>query len=376
LKADREQLRVVADLLFFTGERGGTETYAREILRRLPEALPTAEFVGIANRIGAERIREFFPGHVEIIPTVGGDRITWAAGEILEINRRARRLRADIIWCPSNFGPLRPSAGISRVTTTHDVTYGLTGRGIIPRLTSSLVAGTARTSTEIITGSGAAAATIVDRLEIAPDLITVIPHGTSDPRPAPDPWEEVAALGIDPGRRVVLSTGNRLPHKNFEGLLRAMQALPSPRPLLVLPGSHGEDPLVPVVGELDLSDDVVLPGWVTTAQLESLFAIASLYVCPSITEGFGLPVLDAMRRGCVVLANDVPVLREVGGDAALYADVRSASGFAGAMQEALSADQSERRAAGIRRSEAFTWERSTQRTAEVLVRAANSRMPS
>lgn len=372
MRPDREPLRILVDMLFFTGERGGTETYVREVVRRLSEALPEAELVALANRIGVDRIKAFHPGDVEVVRWVGADRLTWAAAEIFAVNRRARALRADVIWCPSNFGPL-VSSGVPRVTTTHDVTYDITGTGIIPRITSSLVSRTARTSTAVITGSAAAESTIVDRLGLPPASITVIPHGTADPRPAPDPWGEVAPLGVDRRRPLVLSTGNRLPHKNFEGLLRAWSVMEGPRPLLVLPGSHGEDPLAPLVEHLGLSDDVILPGWVSVSQLESLYAIASLYVCPSTTEGFGLPVLDAMRRGCLVLANDIPVLHEVGGDAALYTDAMSPAGLARAVQDALAEDGTARRRAGVERATAYTWERSAARTAEVLASAAASR---
>ena len=368
-------LRILVDLLFFTGTRGGTETYAREIVRRLPRSLADAQFVAVTNRAGAERVRAFFPGDVHVVDWVGPDRVSWAAGEILSVNRIARSVCADVVWGPANFGPL--AAGrVARVTTTHDVTYHATdlkGAGaLVPRITSWLMSRAARTSDAVITGSHAAEQAIRAHIDLDADIITVIPHGTSAPPTPANPWDELVALGIHPGRSLILSTGNRLPHKNFEAILNAV-ALMSDQPVVVIPGSHGQDPLVPLVARLGLDSDVVLPGWVTTAQLEALYAAASLYVCPSLAEGFGLPVLDAMARGCVVLANDIPVLREVGGDVALYADASDAVTFASAIGTAVASEHTERREAGRRRAAAFTWEISAERTAQVIESAARSR---
>lgn len=368
-------VRILIDMLFFSGGRGGTETYAREIVKRLPAVLPDAEFTAIANRAGAATIKEFFPGDVITSRWVGGDRISWAAGEVALINARARRAAADVIWSPANFAPIT-SSSVPRVTTTHDVTYheaaagGLSGG--VARLSAWLMSKAALTSDQVIVGSHAAKDSVVERIGVATDRITVIPHGTNAPVVPPDPWREIASLGIAPGRPIVLSTGNRLPHKNFETVLAAVASMSkSDRPLVVLPGGRGADPLVPLAKQLDVESDVLPLGWVTSAQLESLYACASLYVCPSLTEGFGLPVVDAMRRGCLVLANDVPVLREVGGDAALYVDARSPETLAEAILQALRVDHVEQRAAALERASLFTWERSAEATGTLLAATAH-----
>jgi glycosyltransferase involved in cell wall biosynthesis len=258
------------------------------------------------------------------------------------------------------------------VTTVHDLIYH--GRsGVVPRISAWLLNRAALSSELVITGSFAARDAIVSDIGVARDRIIVIPHGTNAASVPADPWSEVAALDIARGRSILFSTGNRLPHKNFEGLLYALACIPSAeRPLTVIAGGRGEDPLRPLVTRLGLEDDVVLPGWVSPTQLESLYAVADLYVCPSLLEGFGLPVIDAMRRGCIVLANDVPVLREVGGEAAFYADATKAEAFASAIRSALASDDTGRRNAGRHRSMAFTWEASAERTAETLRQAYSS----
>ncbi|WP_292831401.1 glycosyltransferase family 1 protein [Microbacterium sp.] len=367
-------VRVLVDFLFYTGTRGGTETYTREVVKRLPEALPGSQLIALANRAGASGVRDFFPGDVRVARCVGADRATWALGEVLAANKWARRVDADVMWSPANFGPISRSA-VPRVTTTHDTTYQLNAKQTaVTRVTSWLQAKAALTADAVITGSAAAKADVVKHIGIDAGVITVIPHGTAAPEAPADPWSQLIALGIQPGRPLVLSTGNRLPHKNFEALLAAVATMDEHRrPLVVLPGGRGRDALEPLIHRLRLEHDVILPGWVTPPQLEALYAVASLYVCPSLTEGFGLPVIDAMRRGCVVLANDVPVLREVGGDVALYADARSERDLSTAISSALSQDPSLRRDAGIRRAGTFTWERAAAETARVLEAAVIQR---
>ncbi|WP_159501799.1 glycosyltransferase family 1 protein [Microbacterium sp. 18062] len=371
--------RILVDLLSFTGNRGGTETYAREIATRLPKHLPDVTFVALTNRKGIDRVRSFFPGEVRLLRGVGADRVTWAAGEILGANRAARRAGAGLVWCPANFGPL--TSRVPRITTVHDVTYHEIGGGAvnraIARVTSSLMSRTALTSAEIITGSKAAGEAIVRHIGVDRERIHVVPHGTNEPPAVERPWADLDALGIRKGRPLVLSTGNRLSHKNFEGLLRAIAAIPAvERPVTVITGGGAEDPLVPLVTSLGLGGDVVLPGWVSTAQLEALYAAAELYVCPSLAEGFGLPVIDAMRRDCVVLANDIPVLREVGGAAALYTDAQSPAALSTALSAALRDPNGERRRAeGRAWSAQFTWDASAAATARVLRKALSSSKP-
>ncbi len=137
--------------------------------------------------------------------------------------------------------------------------------------------------------------------------------------------------------------------------------------MTVIAGSTLPDPLADDVARLGLERDVILPGWVSDEQLEALYQRADLYVCPSLAEGFGLPVVDALRRRVPVLAHDVPVLREVGGDAARYADARDADTFGAAITAALRAPVDDvARADAQRWASRFTWDAAAEATAGVL----------
>ena len=182
---------------------------------------------------------------------------------------------------------------------------------------------------------------------------------------------------LDPNRPLLLAGGNRLPHKNWDGLLHALAHIPSEeRPLLVVTGDGGtNDPLAGLRDALGLHADVVLTGWTSSADLQWLYRTAALYILPSRYEGFGLGVLEAMARGCPVLASDIPVLREVGGEAVAYVDSLDPRLMAGAIT-ALIRDQQERERmsrAGERRAEEFPASATVARTWDVFVGVATRR---
>lgn len=367
----RTSSRIVVDLLFYTGLRGGTETYVRQVLPRVARLAPEFEFVGLTNRAGHDAITAWFPGPLRTLPLSGHDQRSWAAAEALAVAPLARRLGADLIWAPANFGP--GSGTVPLLLTLHDTIpfdFPNPNAGLLRRALSPLmIRRAALKATHVMTDSQDSAMSIARVLGISRDRITSTPLAGGNPQPSLDTQSELQSIGVSSDRPVVFSTGNRMPHKNFAGLVRAMAEMPAGiRPLLAVTGSHGLDPLLPLVKSLGLVDDVCLLGWVTTPQLEALYATASLYVCPSLAEGFGLPVLDAMTRGCPVLANDVPVLREVGGSAARYVNALDARALGAAIANLLS-DSDQRvamRDAGLARSRTFSWDRTAEQTVNVM----------
>lgn len=364
--------RILVDLLGFTGSRGGTETYVRELLPRLAVLLPEVRFAALTGRAGTERVETFFPGRVRTLRVVGADPATWALGAVAGTEVIARREGADLVWAPANFGPV--FRGVPRVVTVHDAIYDEVPGGLAQRaqrgVTSWLMRRSAQTADRVLAVSHAAADSIRRNLGVDEDRIAVVHNGSADPRPVDDSAALLEPLALPPGRPVVLSVGNRMPHKNFSGLLAALASLPpASRPVTVIAGSRLPDPLADDVVRRGLEGDVILPGWVSDAQLEALFQAADLYVCPSLVEGFGLPVVDALRRSVPVLANDVPVLREVGGDAARYADATDATAFGAAIAAALTSppDAAAREAARAWASR-FTWDDAAEATAAELDR--------
>ncbi|MEZ5213479.1 MAG: glycosyltransferase [Microbacterium sp.] len=275
--------------------------------------------VALTNRAGDAAVREFFPGRVVRLSPAGADRVTWALGAVLLVAPMARRIGRGRAGCPRTSVPscTPPPSGHGARCDLPRGHGGLVAR-VVNRTTSWLAARSARTADAVITVSARKAQAVERHMGVPPERInTVIPNGATAPAPLKDPWSHLTALGIDPGARWCWSDGgNRLPHKNLGGGRRwRSRPYPDRRPQLVaVSGGGAGDPQAALRDGPGLSDRVILPGWVSDTQLEALYAVASLYACPSLVEGFGLPVVDAMRRGVPVLANDIPVLREVGGD--------------------------------------------------------------
>lgn len=357
--------RLLVDLLFFTGKQGGTETVAREVYSRLND-VPDWEFVGFASSELASTGADWFPGRIIDSGLRCDIRRQWAWGEMFEVARAARSCGADVIHSPANFGPPRPTAPL--VLTLHDMLafkhpeFLPTKAGVLP--TRFLISRAARAASHIVTDSLNAKRDILDVTGRSESDVTVIYPGGSGPRDIKKSAE----------RSGLFSLGNRMPHKNFPRLLEALALIPADaRPQLTISGSHRDDPLRPIVDRLGLAPWVDLRGWLSTDELESLYAQSAAVVFPTLFEGFGLPVLEGMERGCPVICSEIPVLREVGGDAVAYFDPTSPARMAQAIQATLANNDQLRHMAqaGMERAGRFTWDATAGAMLETFERAAH-----
>jgi glycosyltransferase involved in cell wall biosynthesis len=173
---------------------------------------------------------------------------------------------------------------------------------------------------------------------------------------------------------MVLSVSAKRPHKNLPRLLRTLSALaPDRRPSLVVPGyaTPHEQELRELAAALGIADCVRLPGWLQAEDLEGLYAAAACVIFPSLHEGFGLPVLEAMARGVPVACSDRSSLPEVAGDAALLFDPEDVEAIRAALERLLSDPKlrGHLSKAGRERAAEFTWRRTAELTAASYERA-------
>jgi glycosyltransferase involved in cell wall biosynthesis len=167
-------------------------------------------------------------------------------------------------------------------------------------------------------------------------------------------------------RPVAISVANNLPHKNLSVLVDAIALLDaSERPALLVAG-HGTDDgtLAEHATDLGVESDIRLLGHCSTDELESLYALAHCLVLPTLHEGFGLPVLEAMARAVPVLCSDIPALREVAGPAALYFDPREPEQIAARITDAIrdGATAARLRTAGLAQAARFSWRSAAEGT--------------
>ncbi len=350
---------VAVDLLSYTGTKGGMETYTRELYRAFGSLDHEFTFVGLASREGAALDQSWFPGEIVDTGISGEKRFEWAAGELWRIARLAERHGASMLHAPATLGPAR--SHIPLVVTMHDMLYWshpeLMSTPFYTAPVKWMERRVAAAATRIITISEVSKNEIVKFLGVQSSEIDVIPLAAAEPR--------TTVRRPDRTRPIVLATGNRRPHKNFEGLIRALALIDPPaRPRLVVTGSHGDDPLRAVVDELGLDADVELLAWLAPEELGELYATATALAVPSFAEGFSLPPLEAMQSGLPVLVSDIAVHREVCGDAGMYVDPHDPASIAeGLRLLATDADVvAEYTRRGFERAARFSWRSTAAQT--------------
>jgi glycosyltransferase involved in cell wall biosynthesis len=360
------------------GETGGMETYARELLPALLSERPGLRLTAFINREAAEAKEgpwhELVP--VVIVPVRARRRVEWVRGEQQLLPRLASRAGVDLLHSLASTAPAWGS--FRRVVTIQDLIYRVYPEahfGLRSAAMRLLVPLAARRSRRIIVPSRNTRDDLIRLLRISPEKIDVVPLGvgTSITR---NPASENAlraryALG---DRAVVLTTGAKRPHKNVLRLLDAVALIPPDRrPVLVLTGypTPHEQELRAHAAHLGVEHDARFLHWVSPEELEGLYGLAHCLVFPSLYEGFGLPVLEAMARGVAVACSDRGSLAEVAGGAARLFDPESPHAIAEAIGELLfDHPEAERlRAAGLERARQFSWTTTAHATLESYERA-------
>jgi glycosyltransferase involved in cell wall biosynthesis len=361
------------------GETGGMEVAARELIPALLAAAPAEmRFTAFINREAAAAgdgpWGELLPAVT--VPVSARNRVQWVLGEQTLLPRLAARVGVDLVHSLASTAPLW--GRFCRVVTVHDLIYARfpeAHAGIRNKGMKLLVPWAARRSDRVIADSLSTREDLVELLGLGPDRIDVVPLGFGGvQRATPLDEREVRARFALGERRVVLSLSAKRPHKNLLALIGALaRILPEDRPLLVLPGypTAHEAELRERAASAGVADDVRFPAWVSAKEVEGLWALAEAFVFPSLYEGFGLPVLEAMARGVPVACSNASSLPEVAGDAALLFDPHDEAAIAGSMRQLLE-DQALRgrlRTLGRAQAERFTWERTARLTLESYARA-------
>ncbi|HEX2299114.1 MAG TPA: glycosyltransferase family 1 protein [Pseudonocardiaceae bacterium] len=376
---------MLIDATAVPADRGGVGRYVDSLIAAL-EA-DGARPVVLCQSRDATLYAHLAP-HAEVLPisdqvATRTARLTW---EQTTLPRLARRVRADVLHCPHYTMPL--ASPVATVVTLHDATFFTD-----PRLHSPVKARFFRAWTRtslrraaLCVVPSASAARELDRVAGADvELLQVVHHGVDTDRFHPPSPDEVAAvrcrLGL--GRTPYVGfLGALEPRKNvpalIRGFARATQILAgragagrADLPALVLAGQPGWDSQVERALEaVPHRVRVIRAGYLPLGELSGFLGGAALVVYPSLGEGFGLPVLEAMAAGAAVLTTRRLSLPEVGGDAVAYCGI-GAGDIAAGIVELLDdpARRAELSAAAQRRAKEFSWATSAVRHREAYARA-------
>ena len=342
----------------------GTERYAREVVGRLREVAPDLHWRFYASRPA--------PG-LGVDLTVLPLRRLWSQARLpLEMAMRPPDLFLDLAhvvpaWCPAPPLKVFHDLAFERFPDAYrpaDLAYLRWATRRAARLCQSMVAVSAATKQDLVSLYG-----------VEPDRVTVVHEGGGEGTPMPgDPAADAArlrGLGID--GPFVLNVGRIEPRKNQLAALEAVERLPGL--LLVCAGAINDERMA---ARLDASARCRLLGRVSDSERDLLYRRAQALLFPSLYEGFGLPVLEAMRQGLPVVATRTSSLPEVGGETVLYVlDARDSEAMAGSLRR-LREDQALRRrlvAAGRKRAAHFTWDACARGLAEAIRARLSSPAP-
>lgn len=292
----------------------------------------------------------------------------------MEMNRSG----PDLLHYPSFNMPLVNSKPV--VATIHDLIYYL-NRDACPSLAAYLYARfmfkkAVKIARKIITVSEFTRSELVESLGVGPEKIAVIHNGVSGlyrPIAVEKQGAVLSKYGIRGG--YIFYAGNHQPRKNLVRLVQAFSLLKNKDHQLVLTGKT--DPrradLYNAVNERGLEGRVLFIGAVPEEDLPGLYSGATVFAFPSLSEGFGLPPLEAMACGTPVVSSNATSLSEVVGDAGLTFDPEDAEAMAKAIERVLGSGalREELREKGLERVKKFSWRTAAEKTLKVYEEALN-----
>lgn len=378
-------MRIVIDAAPLASPTSGIGTYTVELTRALVRLAPADEliFSDATVPFGRRPVRlDALDAHVAETSDRVRRRWKWSWYAFPFQTRwavrrwAAARLRPDVYFGPAFFGAF--GRGFRTVITIHDMSYVRYPQYSAPSVVEAfgrLLPEHARRADAILADSESTRRDVVEFLGVPPEKVHTVLLGLDERFRRVEDSDVLAAVRARyrlPGR-YLLHVGTVEPRKNLVCLLGAFERLASRKGFdhdLVLAGPSGwsNDEFFGALGRSRFKDRVHLIGKVDFAHLPAVYSLASVFVFPSVFEGFGFPPLEAMGCGVPVVASTASSVPEVVGDAGLLADPFSPDEFGDKIRAVLEtpALAADLRAGGLTRAATFTWDRAARQTLTVL----------
>ena len=370
----KHPLRVTVDCRLMYYRRAGIAQYTRRLVQALAQEMPDqpAELSILLDRRDADTT--WIPESVRV------RRVRTPAHHRLEQTTLPLELALARIDVLHSTDFIAPRGRYKKVITIHDLYFMEHPEVMSPAGARyyGQVGLSSQRADRIIAVSNYTRREILRLLPGVPEQkVSTIYEGAEDPqRPASDlqpqnamvQWPTENLKAKIQNTRYALFVGTFEPRKNLPTLLRALKELPVDVKLVIVgERGWGNQKLTKLVDELGVKDRVIFAGRLTDSELDAAYRAARLLVFPSLSEGFGLPVLEAMARGTPVVCSNAGALPEVAGDAALLHDPLDASALARMMRmmwsiDPVNVDYARR---GKARAPQFTWAKAARQTWEV-----------
>jgi glycosyltransferase involved in cell wall biosynthesis len=325
--------------------------------------------------------------NVEIVELAGGPYPVW---EQYALPKAVKQYGIDLLHCTANTAPLHCS--VPMVLTLHDIIFLenqplLRGswyqrfgnqyrRWNVPQVVSKC--------DRIITVSDFERQRIIDQLKLAPEQVVSIWNAVSDQFRIIDDRQQIAQVRqqYNLPDEFIFFLGNTDPKKNVRNVLKSLLLLKQ-QGLLTLPVVISNLPaaalneLLTEIGGQALADDIILCGYIPNSVLPCVYNAATIFLCPSLRESFGLPILEAMACGTPVITSNTSSMPEVAGEAALLVDPTSPEAMALAIERLI--DQPGLRARlceqGLSRAALFSWQATAAKLLDVYAESIHSSQP-
>ncbi len=342
------------DVTAMVGPTTGVGQVVRQVASRLP-SYPDLDLTGIMiSWRGRNQLSQVIPAGWKVQPVTMPARAAHLAWRHFD---RPRLKGFDLVHGPNYVVP--PADGAARLVSVHDLTAWRFPELVdhhsrtFPQHLAKAVADGA----SIHTGSDYVGREIEDELGIDPERINVVRYGLG-----PATRGDGARARASVGGPFVLAIGTIEPRKDYVSLVRAMAAIwpifPDLRLVIAGPSAWGRAALDEAITELGVADKIHLPGYVSESVKADLLAGAEVVAYPSLYEGFGFPILEAMQVGVPVVSTTVGSIPEVAGRAAILVEPQDPSALAGALLSALEDDTLRARLADAGRQQAagYSWD--------------------
>lgn len=363
-------------LYLLPGKVGGSEIYVRNLVKWLPRAGSKDEFIIYVNRESAGVFEEV-PGAVKVVRcnVSASNRPARILYEQTVLPFLAARHGLDALLSAGMTGPFVSTVpGFTMIYDLQHVNQPQNFGKLYLLFLKSIIYMSAKRADAVLTLSEKSKRDIVKHYGISPEkvYVTYLASDRAVFRGRGD--EEVSAVRkkYDLPPSFALYIASSLPHKNYERLLQAFRIVKGRRKdlKLVLIGArdYGHDIIKKKIEELGLAGEVVFLGWLPFEDIPVIYSAADLFVFPSLHEGFGIPVLEAMASGVPVVCSDIEPLDEVAGSAARLVDPLDAESIAKGMCDVLENRQLRERlvADGFERAASFSWEKTAADTLKAI----------
>ncbi|MDH0339080.1 glycosyltransferase family 4 protein [Metapseudomonas otitidis] len=369
-------MRVGVDVSPLVGNLTGIGRYTHELLRRLTESghewfLYSHDHIN-ANYTDRKNVHLRLAKTFRFLPRTVSVQTT--------IPLQAKQDKVDLFWSPTHRLPTLLSKKIARVLTIHDLVWKRAGETMRPLnrfLDAALMPEGIRIADRIITVSEHTALDLKTEFPDSRHKIRTIPLGISSLLAAA-PRESLASMGLT--GQYFLFVGTLEPRKNLGRLISAFSVLPQrlrEQVCLVIAGGDGWGGVnvASIAERFGVERNIRVLGYVSEEQLAALYSHALFLAMPSLYEGFGLPLLEAMARGIPVLASDCSSMPEVVGNAGVLVDPYDVSSIARGIVDILENDarRSELSKLSLLNASRFSWDKAAKETLEVFEDAIETR---